>query len=139
VPACVSNRKRAELLALPWLTTKAAVFEFATVPVGPPGTLTVKAFFAPTPVYSVDVFVLLFDVHHGDVALALRPHPFTSDESASGALTAEPSEISGYTLYATSERDAFAPATPTLRPTTSIARPTMRPYTPLGMVPSLLG
>ena len=44
------------------------------------------------------MFVLLLDVHHGEVALALRPQPFTSDVSASGAVTAEPSETSGYTL-----------------------------------------
>ena len=50
VPACVSNRNRAELAALPWPTTKAFVFEFATVPVGPPGTVTVRAFFEPPPV-----------------------------------------------------------------------------------------
>src|SRR5438034_104452 len=34
VPAWVSNRKRAKLLALPWPTTKADVFEFATVNTG---------------------------------------------------------------------------------------------------------
>jgi len=56
--------------------------------------VTVKAFFDPTPEYNVEVFVLLFAVHHGEVALAVRPHPFTSDESASGACTAELSEIS---------------------------------------------
>ena len=33
----------------PWLTRKSLVFELATVPVGPPGTATVSAFFEPTP------------------------------------------------------------------------------------------
>ena len=49
-PACVSNRNRAEPLALPCPTTNALAFELATVPVGPPGTLTVSAFLEPTPV-----------------------------------------------------------------------------------------
>src|SRR5439155_15749147 len=92
------------------------------------------AFFEPTPVYSVDVLVLLFDVHHGDVAVAVKPQPFTSDESVIGALTAELSEINGYRLYATSEPAAFAPATLTLRPTTSNPKATMRPRTPLDML-----
>jgi hypothetical protein len=42
----------------------------------------------------VDVFVLLLDVHHGDVALALRPQPLTSEPSVAGAVTAELSETS---------------------------------------------
>jgi hypothetical protein len=74
---------------------KAAVFEFATVPVGPPGTVTVVALFEPTPLYRVDVFDLLFAAHHGELALALRPQPFKSEVSVSGALTAELSETSG--------------------------------------------
>jgi hypothetical protein len=64
-------------------------------------------------VYSVDVFVLLFAAHHGEVALADRPQPFTSDASASGACTAELSEISEYSLYATSVGLAPAPTAPT--------------------------
>ena len=36
-PACVSKRKRDDVLAPFWLIANALVFEFATVPVGPPG------------------------------------------------------------------------------------------------------
>ena len=49
-PACVSKRNRDDALTPFWLITNAAVFEFATVPVGPPGTVTVSAFFEPRPV-----------------------------------------------------------------------------------------
>ena len=71
--------------------------------------------------------VLLFAVHHGEVALALRPQPLTSDASASGAVTAELSEINGYVLYATSELDPFAPATPAPSASARRTRPTTRP------------
>src|SRR5579864_4208431 len=48
-PACVANRKRAGELAPFWVTTKSVVLAFATVPVGPPATVTVSALFEPTP------------------------------------------------------------------------------------------
>src|SRR5262249_17648134 len=48
-PAWVANRKRANPLTPFWLTTKSAGLLLATVPVGPPVTVTVKGFFDPTP------------------------------------------------------------------------------------------
>ena len=87
-PDCVANKNRAELLTPFWLTTKSAEFELATAPVGPPDTATVSALLEPTPLYRVEVLLPLFEVHHGEVELALSPHPFTSDGSWSGAGTA---------------------------------------------------
>src|SRR5690242_6487981 len=85
VPPSVAKRKRALPLFPFWLTTKSALLPLNTVPVGPPATATVSAAFAPTPLYRVEVFVPLFDVHQGVVGPALRPHPFTSDGSAAAA------------------------------------------------------
>src|SRR5262249_7353410 len=97
VPASVENRKRAEPLFPLALTTKSAAFALKTVPVGPPATVTVSADLAPTPLYSVELFVPLLEVHHGVVGPALRPQPFTSDVSVPGAETAVESETSGWT------------------------------------------
>src|SRR6185437_11610826 len=66
-PPSVAKRKRAAPLLPPWLTTKSVATPLKTVPVGPPGTETVSACFAPAPVYSVEVLVPLFDDHHGVV------------------------------------------------------------------------
>src|SRR5581483_155340 len=123
-PPSVSNRNRAEPLTPFWLITKSAALLLATVPVGPPGTVTVRAVFEPTPEYNVDVFVLLFAVHHGDVADALSPQAFTSDVSVSGALTVGPSETSVVRLYATSVPAASAPAAPGTSPAATPARTT---------------
>jgi hypothetical protein len=49
VPASVAKRKRAAPLFPFWETTKSAALPLKTVPVGPPGTLTVRAAFAPVP------------------------------------------------------------------------------------------
>jgi hypothetical protein len=84
-PASVANRKRALPLLPLWLTTKSVATALNTVPVGPPGTDTVRACFAPLPLYSVEVFVPLFDDHHGVVGPAERPQELTSDASAAGA------------------------------------------------------
>jgi hypothetical protein len=46
----------------------------------------------------VDVFVPLFDVHHGVVGPALRPHPFTSEPSVAAAGVALLSDTSGCML-----------------------------------------
>src|SRR5215467_9223290 len=78
--------KRAWPLFPPSETAKSPATPLNTVPVGPPATVTVSACFAPAPLYSVDVFVPLFDVHHGVVGPATRPQPFTRFESAAAAL-----------------------------------------------------
>jgi hypothetical protein len=81
VPAPVEKRKRADPV-LPFCeTTKSLALPLYTVPVGAPGTATVSACLAPLPLWSVVVFVPLFDVHHGVVGPADRPHPFTRFES----------------------------------------------------------
>src|SRR5207344_2307696 len=95
VPPSVAKRNRAEPLLPFWLTLNAAALPLKTVPVGAPGTATVSADFAPTPLYSVEVFEPLFAVHHGVVGPALRPHPLTSDASAAGAPPAAVSPTSG--------------------------------------------
>jgi hypothetical protein len=48
-PAWFENRNSDDEEMPSCETTKSDVFEFATVPVGPPGTVTVSAFFAPPP------------------------------------------------------------------------------------------
>src|ERR1700758_4836380 len=69
-------------------TAKSLATPLKTAPVGAPATATVNACFAPAPLYSVDVFVPLFAVHHGVVGPATRPQPFTRLESAAVALPA---------------------------------------------------
>src|SRR6266852_132527 len=81
IPASVANRNRAGPDLPLWLTTKSVAAPLNTVPVGPPGTETVSACFTPLPLYSVDVLLPLFETHHGDVGLAERPQPLTSDAS----------------------------------------------------------
>ena len=49
VPACVAKRKRAEPLLPLALTLNALALPLNTVPVGPPGTLTVSADLTPAP------------------------------------------------------------------------------------------
>ena len=98
VPPSVANRNRAAPLLPFWLTTKSVALPLNTVPVGAPATVTVSADFAPTPLYKVDVFDPLFEVHHGVVGPALNPHPLTSDASTAGAWTAAESDTSGWTL-----------------------------------------
>src|SRR5262249_23510317 len=48
-PASVSNRNREGAVTLFWLTGKSVALELATVPVGPPATVTTSALFDPTP------------------------------------------------------------------------------------------
>ena len=48
-PPSVAKRKRAAPLLPAWLTTKSVAAPLNTAPVGPPGTDTVKACFAPAP------------------------------------------------------------------------------------------
>jgi hypothetical protein len=48
-PDAVSKRNREAPLTPFWLTAKSVVVGFATVPVGPPGTVTVVATLEPTP------------------------------------------------------------------------------------------
>ena len=97
VPPSVANRNRAAPDLPLWLTTNAAAFPLKTVPVGPPGTATVRADFTPAPLYNVEVFDPLFDVHHGVVGPALSPHPLISDTSTPGAPEAAVSPTSGWT------------------------------------------
>jgi len=49
VPPSVANRNRAAPDFPFWLTTKSVATPLNTVPVGPPGTATVSACFAPLP------------------------------------------------------------------------------------------
>ena len=95
LPSCVAKRKRAEPLLPSALTTNALELPLNTVPVGPPGTLTVSADLTPTPLYSVEVFVPLLDVHQGVVGPALRPQPLTSEASARSAVLPPLSETRG--------------------------------------------
>src|SRR6476469_7838210 len=87
-PPSVAKRNRAGPLLPPWLTTKSVAEPLNTVPVGPPGTDTVRACFAPLALYSVELFVPLFDDHHGVVGPAVIPQALTSDASATGAVPA---------------------------------------------------
>src|SRR3954451_1338833 len=48
-PASVSNRNREGAVTLFWLTGKSVTLVLATVPVGPPATVTTSAVFDPTP------------------------------------------------------------------------------------------
>ena len=67
------------------VTAKSFALPLKTIPVGPPGTLTVSADFVPAPLYNVEVLVPLFDVHHGVVGPATSPHPLTSEGSPESA------------------------------------------------------
>src|SRR3954447_1432190 len=73
-PSSVENRND----ALAPLTGKPEVVVLATSPVGPPGTLTRSASAAPVGVCSVDRSVPLSAIHHGEVAVASRPHALTT-------------------------------------------------------------
>src|SRR3954453_288865 len=126
-PSCVAKRKRAEPLLPPSLTTNAAELPLNTVPVGPPATLTVSADFTPAALYSVEVFVPLFDVHHGVVGPALRPQPLTSDASARSAVLPAVSEMSGYSLNQLPFVAAVAPPTTSVAPTKANASATRSP------------
>src|SRR5947207_9078808 len=53
-----------------------------TVPVGGPGTVTVRGTLAlVVPLYRVDLLVPLSETHQGDVGLATIPQPFTRSVS----------------------------------------------------------
>ena len=98
VPSSVANRKRAKPLLPFWLTTKSEALPLNTAPVGPPATVTVRACFAPAPLYSVEVFVPLLAAHHGVAGPAASPHPLISDASVAGAGTAAESDTRVWTL-----------------------------------------
>src|SRR3978361_1056608 len=76
VPASVAKMKRDATMVVPTLTGK-PVPPLKTVPVGPPGTATVRAALVPRPSYSVEVLVPWFEPHHGVVGPALMPQPLT--------------------------------------------------------------
>src|SRR5262245_25341383 len=80
-PFSVENRKRAPADLPACVTANAFASPLTTVPVGPPGTSTTSAAFAPEPWYSVDLFVPLSDTHQGVVGPMLRPQPLTRLES----------------------------------------------------------
>src|SRR5919107_2422577 len=83
VPDSVSKMK----LALPPVIGNVAGAPPNTMPVGPPATVTTSELTAPVAGYSVDVFVPLFEVHHGDVGLPASPHALTRLASARSAGT----------------------------------------------------
>src|SRR4051812_13593069 len=84
VPLSVANTTRADPVLPLSLTTKADALQLNTAPVGPPATVTVRACFAPAPLYSVEVFVPLLAAHQGVVGPAVSPQPLTSDASVAG-------------------------------------------------------
>src|SRR5258706_3559264 len=82
-PSLVAKMKRAAAgSAAPTFTLKSAAEPLKTIPVGAPGTVTVRPSFAPVvPLYSVDLLVPLSETHHGDVPLATIPQPLTRSVS----------------------------------------------------------
>ena len=96
VPACVAKMKR-DATGLPPDITGKPVPPLKTVPVGPPGTPTTSACGVPSPVYSVEVFVPLFETHHGVAGPAEMPQPLI--RCGSGLTVPPPvSETSGVTV-----------------------------------------
>src|SRR5437870_4415112 len=82
----------------PSVTTKPVPAALATIPVGPPGTSTVRGTFVPSPRYSVDLPVSLSATHHGEVGSAAIPQPLI--RSASTLLPSTPlSDWSAWTVY----------------------------------------
>src|SRR4029079_3190191 len=97
-PASVAKMNREGPETPPPETMKPVPAALATMPVGPPGTLTVIGTFAPAPVYSVEVSVPLLATHHGEVGSAAIPQPLT--RFASTVLPSTPlSDWSEWTVY----------------------------------------
>src|SRR5713226_6935537 len=83
VPLSVAKMNRLGAEAVPFVTTKPLV-PLKTTPVGAlpdGGMLTVRASFAPEPLYSVLLSVPLSETHQGLVALRARPQALTRLES----------------------------------------------------------
>src|SRR5258706_142308 len=91
VPSSLANRNRAGPWAAALVTTK-PVPGLKTMPVGAPGTVTVRDPFAPVfPLYRVESPLPLSATHQGEVLLAASPQGLTSAVSKTSAATA-PSE-----------------------------------------------
>src|SRR5262245_51683080 len=92
-PSSPSNRNA----ALPPVGRLKPVVVLKTVPVGLPGTETIRPCFTPAPLYSVDLLVPLSATHHGVVGPEVRPHELTRSGSPGGT-TDGWSDTSGTTV-----------------------------------------
>src|SRR5690349_20469056 len=95
MPPSPSNRNR----ALPPVGRLKPAVVLNTVPVGAPGTETIRPCLTPAPLYSVDLSVPLSETHHGVVGPDVRPPPFCRSGSVIGANDGW-LETSGTTVYA---------------------------------------
>src|SRR5262249_24033182 len=80
IPSSPSNRNS----ALPPVARLKPVVPLKTVPVGPPGTETIRPCLTPAPLYSVDLFLPLSATHHGVVGPEVRPQALTRSGSPGG-------------------------------------------------------
>ena len=117
IPSSPSNRNS----AFPPVGRLKPAVVLNTVPVGPPGTATMRPCFTPAALYRVDLLVPLSETHHGVVGPEVRPHAFRRSGSVIGANEGW-LETSGTTVYAVGFAAPSGAATTSAAPSTSNPR-----------------